>query len=339
MPGRLYENCQKDLGEQDRELPKNGQDAPAPESALASDSTNLFGQGRVKKETSRLLCGPRADNALRLYYCGSEICSPGHAFGPAVRTHYLIHFILDGKGTYLRGEERYSLKKGDAFLILPGETTRYMADEADPWVYTWIAFDGEDAEMLLQHCGLSERNVVYHSGGSAQARRLSEKIKSFESSFHDWNQNVLEITGKLYLIFACMYPEQTEPQTAPAKGREGTYVPDGLERYYSQAAVYLECNFSYPVKVEQLARQIGVSRTYLYKAFVRCCGKSVQQYLLDLRLEEASRLLRTTSRSITDIAYSCGFKDSPSFCRHFKRAYGCPPLVYRKREESRSDKY
>ena len=50
------------------------------------------------RETIRLLTESQTRIALRLYYSGSESCAPGHFFGPAVRTHYLIHFIRSGKG-------------------------------------------------------------------------------------------------------------------------------------------------------------------------------------------------------------------------------------------------
>ena len=93
---------------------------------------------------------------------------------------------------------------------------------------------------------------------------------------------------------------------------------------------YLKHNFSYPVKIEQLARQVGVSRTYLYKIFISHSGKSVQQYLQDLRLTAAMDMLKKSGRDITEIAYSCGFTDSPAFCRQFKKTTGLTPLQYRR---------
>ena len=56
---------------------------------------------------------------LFIYYCGYEQCLPGHAFGPAVRPHYLIHLVLNGCGIYKCGNETYTLNAGDAFLISP----------------------------------------------------------------------------------------------------------------------------------------------------------------------------------------------------------------------------
>ena len=88
--------------------------------------------------------------------------------------------------------------------------------------------------------------------------------------------------------------------------------------------------------IGQLARQLGVSRTCLYKAFRSCSGKSVQQYLQDLRLEAACRFLAETSRTVTDIAFSCGFADAPSFCRIFRRVYGQTPLEFRETKKAAS---
>ena len=306
-------------------------------------------QRGMQRETRRSLTGPESESAIRLYYCGSEFCTPGHFFGPAVRPHYLIHFIRSGKGTYLRKGEIYELSRGDAFLILPGETTKYIADEKEPWDYTWVAFDGTNAEALLRCCGFLSGNLVYRSRSEEATLRLLKQADAFESCFQDEKRNVLELLGNFYLLFSCMYPEGS-PQGgfsfaeelgrnwSPADsmeekkpGHSAADAPSGQELYFHQAVSYLQHNFSYPVRIEQLARQIGVSRSYLYRAFLSCSGKSVQKYLQDLRLEEACRLLADTRRAVTDIAYSCGFPDSPSFCRIFRKAYGRTPLQFRQR--------
>lgn len=151
----------------------------------------------------------------------------------------------------------------------------------------------------------------------------------FEDSFHENSQNLLKILGNFYLLFSCMYQEQLPAHLLPESGN-ASQTGTLQEIYFRQAVEYLEHNFSYPVKIEQLARQVGVSRTYLYKIFISHSGKSVQQYLLDLRLEAAMDMLKKTRRDITEIAYSCGFTDSPSFCRQFKKTTGRTPLQYRR---------
>ena len=89
---------------------------------------------------------------MKVYYCGREDCEKGHFFGPAVRSHQLIHFVLKGKGIYRTEYGEYEIKEGEAFLIRPGEVTYYRADLEEPWSYAWIAFDGDEAEALLERC-------------------------------------------------------------------------------------------------------------------------------------------------------------------------------------------
>ncbi len=335
--------------------------SPAASSTLHPFSSPSPVRG-IPRETTRLLRESETGVGVRLYYCGSESCTPGHSFGPAVRSHYLIHFIRSGKGSYLRRGTVYSLKKGDAFLILPGETTKYMADTENPWDYTWVAFDGAGAEALLASCGFSMKNVVFHAENEIKGEKLIRQTEAFEARFQDERLNFLEILGHFYLLFSCMHTdapgtgwgygqnrgtdgaaepgenrkadsgnERDEREERDSAGDERNRTAAAQELYFHQAAEYLRHNFSYPVTVEQLARYVGVSRSYLYKTFINCCGTSIQQYLIGLRLREACSLLTETQRGITDIAYSCGFTDSPSFCRQFRRAYGQTPLQFRRR--------
>lgn len=281
------------------------------------------------RETVRLLTESQTRIALRLYYSGSESCAPGHFFGPAIRPHYLIHFIQSGRGKYICHDSIFELQKGDAFLILPGEATKYIADEKEPWAYTWIAFDGPDARTLLKHCGFTDTQVVYRSPDKERAEKLLAQTSVFENSFHENSQNLLEIMGNFYLLFSCMYQEQMPVPLLPPS-RQSSPAGTLQELYFRQAVEYLKHNFSYPVKIEQLARQVGVSRTYLYKIFISHSGKSVQRYLQDLRLTAAMDMLKKSGRDITEIAYSCGFTDSPAFCRQFKKTTGLTPLQYRR---------
>ncbi len=71
---------------------------------------------------------------LNLYHCGSENCAPGHSYGPAIRDHYLIHYILDGKGFFQVNNKTYHLKNGQGFLICPDIITYYEADKENPGI-------------------------------------------------------------------------------------------------------------------------------------------------------------------------------------------------------------
>ena len=104
---------------------------------------------------------------LGLYQFGREDCEPAHSFGPAIRNHYLFHYILNGKGTFMwqdaKGHEHKTpLKAGQGFLISPGQITTYVADERIPWEYCWLEFDGLRAKESLEITGLSVNQPIYN---------------------------------------------------------------------------------------------------------------------------------------------------------------------------------
>ena len=67
--------------------------------------------------------------------CGCAKTEPFHSFGPAVKPHFLIHYILSGKGIFQMDGKQYPLEAGYGFLIQPEELAFYQADKEDPWTY------------------------------------------------------------------------------------------------------------------------------------------------------------------------------------------------------------
>ena len=93
---------------------------------------------------------PSEMTALSVYNVGHQRCTPRYQWGPGVRNHYLIHYVVSGCGVYETRGQRYSLQAGEAFLALPDTEITYYADENDPWEYVWVGFAGNDALPILQ---------------------------------------------------------------------------------------------------------------------------------------------------------------------------------------------
>lgn len=79
----------------------------------------------------------------------------------AVRDHFLIHYILSGKGLFEVGHKTYYLEKGQGFLICPGTVTFYKADTYNPWIYTWVGFHGLNAESYLKRANLTIDHPIF----------------------------------------------------------------------------------------------------------------------------------------------------------------------------------
>lgn len=73
--------------------------------------------------------------SLSVYNVGYQLCDAGYQWGPGIRDHYLIHYVISGKGTYEVNNETHSLSAGDAFLVYPNTEIIYRADTKTPWEY------------------------------------------------------------------------------------------------------------------------------------------------------------------------------------------------------------
>ena len=70
--------------------------------------------------------------SLSVYNVGYQNCDPGYQWGPGIRDHYLIHYIISGKGTYQVNDTTYELTAGDAFLVYPNTEIIYCANYSYP---------------------------------------------------------------------------------------------------------------------------------------------------------------------------------------------------------------
>lgn len=92
---------------------------------------------------------------------------------------------------------------------------------------------------------------------------------------------------------------------------------------------YLDSHFADPLTLASLAQQVCVTPEYLCRAFKEYTGKSVFDYLLNRRIQEAMILLRSGDDKVSNIAMECGFNDLSYFSRKFKATVGRSPAAYR----------
>ena len=255
------------------------------------------------------------NHSLSLHHGGWEKCEPSHSFGPATRPHYLLHYIISGQGKYYVRDKCYELKSGDGFLICPSESTYYRADDINPWEYCWISFDGYEAINILKKCGLSKDNLILKDTSNGV---FKQSLLSLLKGYEDNVSNELSLIGKFYLCFSSIYKEEINKEK------------DLTQNYVDKAIDYIYNNFSYDINVSNIANYVGIDRTYLYKLFMNNFNISPQKYLITFRLNTAINLLKTTDMNITEVSFSCGFKDIQSFCKHFKKQFNTTPTEYRK---------
>lgn len=238
---------------------------------------------------------------------GREDCAPGHTYGPAVRKYILLHYVESGVGYYTVGGETYRVSAGEIFRILPGETTVYSADCEDPWHYRWIGFDGALSDRF------SELPPVF------RAPEGSERI--FFSAPPDGRMNEYVLASELFLFYAALFSGSGERNM----------------HYVRRVKDYVHAMYMQEVRVERIAEQMNLDRRYLSRIFKEKTGKSIQEYLISVRMDEAKRCL-LRGCSVSEAARLCGYEDVCNFSKMFKSRTGVSPARFAKtREQERNE--
>ena len=107
------------------------------------------------------------------------------------------------------------------------------------------------------------------------------------------------------------------------------------EQLIDKAVKYVEDNISRSdLSVEELARQMGMSRVHLYKKISALTGKSPIEFIRLLRLKRATQYLTESQLTIAEIAYKLGFNNPKYFSKYFKDEFGILPSEYQGKIES-----
>ena len=214
------------------------------------------------------------------------------------RKCYGISFCADGQITYIHKGKEYVSNRDTAIILPKGESYFIRSDKTG--YFPVINFDTKDF--------LCDTVAAIPTNNTARLIADYEKIKKhicFESSH-----------AQIFSIFYGILNMLTDDN-----------APHEL-----QGAIELIQN-SYTCKSlnnSSLARECKISEVYFRKLFLKRFGISPKQYVIEIRLENAKRLLAEGELSIAQISESCGFSNQYHFSRLFKEREGMTPTEYRR---------
>lgn len=267
--------------------------------------------------------GENLPNPLSVYNVGHQKCEPGYQWGPGVRNHYCIHYVISGSGYYEVNAKRYHLSAGDTFILYPDTEVKYYADLENPWEYAWVGFAGTDAASLIRATDFSKKQPLIRKGALPKRSIQKQLDQIYHAKGNDY-ESAVAMTGALYtLLSVFMHYSASKEQ---AKDSRMVYVEKAID--------YISTNYSYPITIEDVAAYVGISRSHLFRSFQLYQQQSPKEYLTDFRIRQARHLLRETSLSVAAIAYSVGFENNLYFSKAFKSRMHISPTEYRKQRTS-----
>lgn len=229
---------------------------------------------------------------------GFEECPGSHSFGPALRTHWLLHYVVRGKGVFkIRGRE-YNVTAGNIFVIPPFVETYYEADEHDPWEYIWVGFTADSNFDF----GFLDIMYMPHANHIFESMKKCSNMNKGKTEF---------LCAKVWQLLSLVFDVQNEKTD-----------------YIEQAESIINAEYMNDISVQNIADRVGLERTYFSNLFKKQVGISPRQYLLKTRMEQAAVFLRDYGYSVSVTAVSVGYSDIYIFSKMFKKYFGISPSRY-----------
>ena len=226
--------------------------------------------------------------------------------------HIEIHCIFEGNAVLRCGEEVVKLEAGDCAVVNGNELHAGLRGECS---YGCLLIPPEifgDNHVLFEHLIHDEKLYSMLFG-------MFEEYKSFDSV------RALSIMGNAYLVLSYLINNYSRENLSELDHRR--YF-EKLEKV-NKAIQYIEGHYAEDVSTGELAAMVHLSEGHFCHLFKEVTGKSAKEYMLQLRISKAKKLIATSGLSITDICYTCGFSDPNYFARIFKKKMGCSPSAYK----------
>ena len=239
-------------------------------------------------------------------------------------------YVESGKVLCGIGEKQIILSEGDAVFINSKTLHRFYASSGGviPNFVCMPEFIAPENSLVYKKYILPiiSSNMSFQRFQSAepwQARIIQIMIKIMETQENEKIKELstLALLQNLWLIFYenVKLSDKEKMQT----------VDEAAQKRVQLMMQYIHENYKHGLSLNEIASHIGVSKSTALHLFQRFLHTTPVNYLIEYRLQAASRLLKNTNKKVKTIAYESGFHNVDYFCRLFKNRYHVTPSEYR----------
>ena len=263
---------------------------------------------------------------------------PQEPFGLHAHEFAELVVITGGQGMHVVGNERWPLTAGDVFVISGPRSHDYQEMKDLQLINILfelprLRIDPKDLATLPGYHALFTLEPAWRKRHRFQSRlHLAQRDLGIVVSCIDELEKELKQRGPGYAFASTVLFMQIICFLSRCYGRLENPSSQSLLRI-GEAIAHLETHFDDRITVESLAEMAHMSRRSFIRAFQAATGESPIAYLIQLRVNMASNLLRRTDDSITDIALRSGFSDSNYFARQFNKLMGMSPRQFRQQRK------
>jgi AraC-like DNA-binding protein/quercetin dioxygenase-like cupin family protein len=242
--------------------------------------------------------------------------------------------VLSGNGMHLTETMEYPIKTGDIFVIHKNQSHGYknatnMSIATIMFNYSDFFEENDDFESIPEFRALFnfipelqvKYKFPYRMFLEAEKFHIVENLINrleYEQEMKIAGYKALMKTIFLELTVFLIRNYRTE------YNEEHKFVHN-----FTKVLNYIEENYHKNIEAKELSRKANMSHRNFQREFKKATKKTPVRYILDKKLEKAAAMLRTTQKSVSEIALETGFTDSSYFARQFKAKFNVPPNKYK----------
>ena len=241
---------------------------------------------------------------------------------------FLIQLTVSGGGILEYAGNREYVGHGSFYWIDCQNWQKYYTDpEIGHWNVIWVHFNGRvarayyDVFCKLLGKGTAVATLSKDSAMLSLLENLLNRTNMFEHTF-SVEQNLFEFVNNSGIL------TQLFIECISCAGNSGKVqqIPPTVRDISS----YIAAHYNEKITLDILAARFNLDSCYLQKLFKRHSGQSPMEYIIHLRMTHAKNLIRSTTMSISEIAFTVGIDNISHFTRQFKKQVGITPGQYRK---------
>ena len=269
------------------------------------------------------------------YGFACECWEPALMPRPDKHTEVELNYLEQGRLTYLFWGERITVESGRPALFWA--TTPHQIVEYEnvtsytvitlplPWLLNWALPDNLIKRILSGRL-VQEADSSQSYADKTIFGRWYEDINYNSTRFHE--VVLLEIKARLLRLAANLTDDNTRPDGQSA---DGTRRPVGTQstNKIEPMAKFIAQNYTKPIHVADVAKTVSLHPDYAGDLFRRTFGITLNNFIIQHRVQHAQRMLVTTNEKIVEVAYASGFNSLSRFNVAFKSLCGCTPRKYR----------
>lgn len=230
-----------------------------------------------------------------------------------------MEFLVSGSGTHKINGNSYPIRRGELHIMKLTDIHEFFFEEKCGLYLVQIptSYLSDEINSVILNC--SEDMIVYFDDEEIEKTEALFKILTEETEKGDiYSSEIIKNTiSALCLLFFRKIKIQKKTMHRKSDNRINDII------------IFLQNNFQHPLTIGKIAENFYMNSEYFSRYFKKRMGIGPREYLTQIRMGYAKKLVCQSEQKILDICMECGYNSVMTFLRDFKKKYNCTPRQMR----------